>query len=213
MEVLVALGDDLKDWRKTKKQMSLLLDSDIAEKHLAYKNPCIQEAITMHQTQLQLHKAFMASPVNSKAVGFVAHPAGVCSLQHFAAGALVLKPYGNLYPLKDQEKDKVKILVGNFGISPPKMISEFDKIDSKSVLVPFWYVKSTLEEELVNMHLEAKQVQNLTLPCYVNTVALEPGAVLLCEHENLTKKRKKREENNAAAAKAEASAPGKKRKS
>ena len=45
----------------------------------------------------------------------------------------------------------------------------------------------------------------------MNTVSLEPGALLLCEHENLTKKKQKREEISAAA-KAEAGLVAKKRK-
>ena len=156
-----------------------------------YKHPGIQESIQLHSTQVQLHKAFMTGPVlNAKAIGFVANPVGACALQHFAAGSLVLKPCGSLFLVKDQDKDKVKVMVGKFGVDAPKMISEFDKVDDKTVLVPFWYVKPTMDE-LVNMQLEKEQCGSLELPCYVNTKDLEPGDLLLCESEMLAKKRKK----------------------
>ena len=86
-------------------------------------------------------------------------------------------------------------MVGKFGVNAPKMISEFDKVDDKTVLVPFWYVKPTMDEELVNMQLEKKQCGSLGLPCYVNTKDLEPGDLLLCESEMLAKKRKRRKES------------------
>ena len=163
--LVVPLRDDLKDWRKSKKTMQILLAADIAEKQLVYKHPDIQESIQLHSTQVQFHKAFMTGPVNAKASGFVANPVGICALQHFAAGSLVLKPCGFLFPVKDQDKDKVKVMVGKFGVNAPKMISEFDKVDDKTVLVPFWYVKPTMDEELVNMQVEKKQFGSLGLPC------------------------------------------------
>ena len=86
-------------------------------------------------------------------------------------------------------------MVGKFGVNAPKMISEFDKVDDKTVLVPFWYVKPTMDEELVNMQLEKEQCGSLELPCYVNTKDLEPGDLLLCESEMLAKKRKSRKES------------------
>jgi hypothetical protein len=166
-----------------------------------YKHPGIQESIQLHSTQVQLHKAFMTGPVlNAKAIGFVANPVGACALQHFAAGSLVLKPCGSLFLVKDQDKDKVKVMVGKFGVDAPKMISEFDKVDDKTVLVPFWYVKPTMDEELVNMQLEKEQCGSLELPCYVNTKDLEPGDLLLCESEMLAKKRKKQEGESGATA-------------
>ena len=180
--------------------MQILLAADIAEKQLVYKHPGIQESIQLHSTQVQLHKAFMTGPVNAKAIGFVANQVGVCALQHFTAGSLVLKPYGSLFLVKDQDKDKVKVMVGKFGVNAPKMISEFDKVDDKTVLVPFWYVKPTMDEELVNMQLEKKQCGSLELPCYVNTKDLEPGDLLLCESEMLAKKRKKKEGESGATA-------------
>ena len=188
--VEVQLGDELKDWRKSKKAIPSLLASDIAEKHLVYKHPMVQDSISLHQAQIQLHKAYTTSPLNAKAIGFVANPMGACALQAFAVGALVLKPYGSLYPVKDQEKAKVKVLIGNFGVAAPKITPEFDKIDEKTVLVPFWYVKSTGEEDVVNMELQTKTFANLVLPCYVNCKALDPGEVLLCANETLAKKRK-----------------------
>ena len=190
MTVSVDLGDDLKDWKKSKKTMATLLPIDIAEKHLAYKHPAVKEGISLHQAQIQLHKAYMTSPLSSHAVGFVANPMGACALKDFAPGELVLKAYGSLHPVKDKEKEKVKVFFGDFGIAAPKMLSEFDKIDDKTVLVPFWYVKSTMEESLVNMTLEAKQVGSVWLPCYVNSKVLQPGDLLLCESEALGKKRK-----------------------
>ena len=189
--LVVPLGDQLKDWRKSKKTMQILLADDIAEKQLVYKHPGIQESIQLHSTQVQLHKAFMTGPVNAKAIGFVANPVGVCVLQHFVAGSLVLKPCGPLFLVKDQDKD----MVGKFGVDAPKMISEFNKVDDKTVLVPFWYVKPTMDEELVNMQLEKEQCGSLELPCYVNTKDLEPGDLLLCESEMLAKKRKRRKES------------------
>ena len=80
--LVVPLGDQLKDWRKSKKTMQILLADDIAEKRLVYKHPGIQESIQLHSTQVQLRKAFMTGPVNAKAIGFVANPVGVCALQH-----------------------------------------------------------------------------------------------------------------------------------
>ena len=65
VHLLVPLGEDLKEWRKTKKHMPVLLSTDIAEKHLLYKHPGIQEAISMHQAQLQLRKAFSTPLVSA----------------------------------------------------------------------------------------------------------------------------------------------------
>ena len=208
----IELGDDLKNWRKSKKTAPSLLAADIAEKHLVYKHALVQDAISLHQAQIQVHKAYMTNPVNSKAVGFVANPTGVCALQHFAVGALVLKPYGSLYPVKDKEKEKPKLMIGSFGMNPPKMVTEFEKVDDKCVLVPFWYVKSTMDEELVNVALEEKQVGSLALPCYVNTKPLVPGDILMSENEVLAKKKRKLAEE-AASQPSEAQVPkGKKAK-
>ena len=67
--LVVPLGDELKDWRKSNKTMQILLAADIAEKQLVYKHPDIQESIQLHSTQVQFHKAFMTGPVNAKASG------------------------------------------------------------------------------------------------------------------------------------------------
>ena len=199
MTVIVELGDELRDWRKSKKSMSTLLATDIAEKHLAYKRPVVTEAISLYQAQIQLRKAYVTNPVTSKAVGFVANPIGVCALQHFAAGALVLKPYGSLHSVKEKDKENMKVFFGSFGVAAPKMLSEIDKVDDKTALVPFWHVKSTREDDLVNMTLEAKKIGSVELPCYVNSKELEPGDLLLCENEALAKKRMKESAATAAA--------------
>ena len=60
-------------------------------------------------------------------------------------------------------------------------------------------MKSTREDDLVNMTLEAKKIGSVELPCYVNSKELEPGDLLLCENEALAKKRMKESAATAAA--------------
>ena len=57
-----------------------------------------------------------------------------------------------------------------------------------SVLVPFWYVKPTMDPELVTMVLSQQKHGSITIPMFTNSRALKAGEVLLHAAEALIAK-------------------------
>ena len=61
-----------------------------------------------------------------------------------APAGLVLPCYGALYVI---EKQVTTLTFRAYGIAATKAPADGSKLDSKSVLVPFWHVKTTSELE------------------------------------------------------------------
>ena len=94
-----------------------------------------------------------------------------------------LVAFGSLALAKDNSKG-VHLMHG-FVIQPPKTATDFCKLDDKSILCPFWFVKNTADPDAVNMVLKTK---SSGAPCYVNSSAVLPGELLLAANETLLKK-------------------------
>ena len=63
-----------------------------------------------------------------------------------------------------------------------------DNVTPSSVLVPFWYVKPTMDPELVTMVLSQQKHGSITIPMFTNSRALKAGEVLLHAAEALIAK-------------------------
>ena len=101
---------------------------------------------------------------------------------------LVLVAFGQLSIVKDASKVKDGFWVGNYLLQSPKIVSDFEKLEDKSLLVPFRHVRTTSELELVNMTFVYQQLGTLRVPSYINTRGLGCGELLFCASESLIKK-------------------------
>ena len=115
-------------------------------------------------------------------------PSGLVVTAPIPKKRLVLVAFGQLSIVKDASKVKDGFFVGKYLLQSPKAVSDFEKLEDKSLLVPFWFVRTTSELELVNMTFIQQQLGSLRVPAYINTRDLECGELLFCASESLIKK-------------------------
>ena len=184
--VEVPLQEDLASWKITRKELPEVLDVAVALKHGISRSTWVQESIDKAQSQVDLFHGCQACEQMIDQIRFVSGQ-GLCAAADLPAATLVLPCYGSLYVI---DKQVTSLTFRSFGISAMKAPADWTKLDSKSVLVPFWHVKATADHEYVNMTLLKKKPGQDLIPCYVNSKALKKGDFLFCASEALLSKRK-----------------------
>ncbi|CAE7576580.1 unnamed protein product [Symbiodinium sp. CCMP2592] len=181
--VAIALSDDLKQWKKTKKAIVQVVDQAALSKYLVENNSAAGEAIDMQRMQILLYDTFVNLP-EVDGFSFVSPPTGLCATINIPKGKLKLIAYGDLK--RDDGKPGHK--VSGYALSPPKAVGDMDNVTATSVLVPFWYVKPSMDAEAVNMQLTNAKHGGLAIPCYTNSRSIRKGELLLHAAEALLAK-------------------------
>lgn len=179
----VALSDDLKQWKKTKKAIAQVVDQAAWSKYLVEQSSAAGDAIDMQRMQIMLYDTFLNLP-KADGFSFVSPPTGLCATVNIPKGKLKLFAYGDLK--RDDGKPGHK--VSGYALSSPKAVGDMDNVTPSSVLVPFWYVKPTMDPELVTMVLSQQKHGSITIPMFTNSRALKAGEVLLHAAEALIAK-------------------------
>ena len=145
------------------------------------------EAFELGKAQLELYREFIANRDGKVGISFVTPSSGLVVTAPIPK-TLVLVAFGQLSIVKDASKVKDGFWVGNYLLQSPKIVSDFEKLEDKSLLVPFRHVRTTSELELVNMTFVYQQLGTLRVPSYINTRGLGCGELLFCASESLIKK-------------------------
>ena len=110
----------------------------------------------------------------------------------FGAGELVLWLTGTLVKAKDDQKSHVVTFKDvKYTIVPYKALTDFDqtaKFEASAALVPFWWVKSTNDANLVNMSIVQKDVDGISIPVLQNTTQVAEHTLLLQASKDLASK-------------------------
>ena len=186
--VEVPASAELGTWKKTKKIQPTVLDAEIAKQYSVSASSNQAEAYELGTAQLELYREFIANHDGKVGISFVTPPSGLVVTAPIPKKRLVLVAFGQLSIVKDASKVKDGFFVGKYLLQSPKAVSDFEKLEDKSLLVPFWFVRTTSELELVNMTFIQQQLGSLRVPAYINTRDLECGELLFCASESLIKK-------------------------
>ncbi|CAE7253374.1 unnamed protein product [Symbiodinium sp. CCMP2592] len=89
---------------------------------------------------------------------------------------------------KDPSKVKDGCWVGKYLLQPSRPVSDFEKLDEKTLLVPYWYVRTTNELAQVNMTKVQQQLGTLTVPSFLNKRDLAVGELLYTASDSLIQK-------------------------
>ena len=152
-EVVVKL-DNLKSMRPSKQKEQTACPSSVAK--LPQNSEALQEMEAVSKAQLALVQAFMNGKQPSEEdIMFSNHPPGVVSQKKFKAKQLVLMSIGAVSLCKDPAASRLpKLVCGKdvFTVSQPKLWPDFAKpAPEQCMMSPFWWVRTTSEEDKVNM--------------------------------------------------------------
>ena len=180
--------DALKKWRLTKKEPTIMCPQQLCTSRLPHNVDTVQKEIEKATVTQLLMDAYMSNKLADESlVGFASHPSNLFVMKKVKQKALKLYPLGtcSAVPEKDQAKflEKTKNVVVWFNqkpyvINPFKNLSSFTKSDSGS-LCPYFWVKSTEEEENINLQTSWVNHKGLVLPILENEEAIQAHTVLL----------------------------------
>ena len=108
----------------------------------------------------------------------------------YGSGESVLWPLGTLSKQRDpDQKDNLCLAYKgvNYSIQPYKAL-DWSKSSTSGALVPFWFVKTTNEENKVTMFLDKKELDGMVVPILVNKSPLPEKTHLLQASKDLLKK-------------------------
>ncbi|CAJ1393752.1 unnamed protein product [Effrenium voratum] len=182
-EVVVKL-DNLKSMRPSKQKEQTACPSSVAKGLLPQNSEALQEMEAVSKAQLALVQAFMNGKQPSEEdIMFSNHPPGVVSQKKFKAKQLVLMSIGAVSLCKDPAASRLpKLVCGKdvFTVSQPKLWPDFAKpAPEQCMMSPFWWVRTTSEEDKVNMVRKPITIGKMEIPCLVNCKAVEKGDMLL----------------------------------
>ena len=133
-----------------------------------------------YHVQAVLLKTCAHHQCDGSSLSFTVGPTAVWAMKNLKKGALKLYPAGTVTKIKDhQSKGKLVAMAQGqcFAIAGYKVCTNFTS--GKGVLDPFYWVKTTEDEEAVNMVLEQKMHDGVQLPCLTNKEAIKHGEQLL----------------------------------
>ncbi|CAJ1432339.1 unnamed protein product [Effrenium voratum] len=186
----VAMDGPLQCWKKSKRDVPAGLSEAEARAVSVSNSSFVKASITLAEAQVKLYNAFVSDhdDVWSKIQVF-APPAVVVASVSIPARQLILTAYGQLVPVKENApKGKGSYYVDQYLLQAPKAVADFDKIDGKTALVPFWYVRCTNEFSEVNMQLVHQVLDGMSVPSFRSMKDLSPGDTLCYASENLVLK-------------------------
>lgn len=187
--------EDLKHWKAFAGKPPVLVNSALALSCSAKNSAAVlQEAITS-QAYIMLYNHFMANDPPQDAFHFSCNPMTVHSAKKFTSKSLKLFPLGSLTLIEASKADKHNCVVKykdaslgadlfHLAVQQPRASLNLDKIEDndKAVLVPFWWVTSTSEEDMANMERDVYVIKDgeksLTVPTFRSRLLVPPQAPL-----------------------------------
>ena len=124
----VALSDDLKQWKKTKKVIAQVVDQAAWSKYLVEQSSAAGDATDMQRMQIMLYDTFLNLP-KADGFSFVSPPTGLCATVNIPKGKLKLFAYGDLK--RDDGKPGHK--VSGYALSSPKAVGDMDNVTPSSL--------------------------------------------------------------------------------
>ena len=194
-DVVEAKLEDLKDWKAFAGKPPVLVNSALALSCSASNSSVVlQEAVTS-KAYVMLHSAFMANNPAQDSFHFSCNPMNVHSAKKFTSKNLKLFPLGSLTFIEASKASKhgcvvtfkdasVGADVFHLAVQQPRASLNLDQIgaNEKAVLVPFWWVTNTSEEDMANLERDVFVVEegakSLTIPIYRSRVLVPPEAPL-----------------------------------
>lgn len=182
-KIVVTSGlDELKLWKKTKRDLPKLAPEEFVSQRMVGKVG--QPLLDYNKAYVDyvLHEAYFANLVKGK-LHFSLNPAGVFSSIKIKKGDLQLFPLGHAQLIKPEEKKKTKNLVVHYGgyhfqIVPYKPVTAFDAKD-KGYLIPLYWVQDTEEDGKCNMASKTIGFMDLKIPILYNSVSINSMDQLL----------------------------------
>lgn len=163
--------DELKLWKKTKKELPKLAPEDFVSQRMVGKAG--QPLLDYYKAYVDyvLREAYFANLVKVK-LHFSLSPAGVYSSLKIKKEGLQLYPLGHVQLMKPEDTKKTKNLIAqyeghSFQILPYKSVTAFDAKD-KGHLIPFFWVQDTEEETKCNMAPKMVNFMDLKIPILYN---------------------------------------------
>ncbi|CAE7740670.1 unnamed protein product [Symbiodinium sp. CCMP2592] len=138
--------------------------------------------------RLELYREFSGKHDGKVGISFVTPPPGLVVTAPIPKKSLVLVAFGQLSIVKDPSKVKDGCWVGKYLLQPSRPVSDFEKLDEKTLLVPYWYVRTTNELAQVNMTKVQQQLGTLTVPSFLNKRDLAVGELLYTASDSLIQK-------------------------
>ena len=136
--------------------------------------PGFQSPIDLARAQAQFYETCPTIADQSSMINFLNPSVGICCNQAVGKGKLKLVAYGQLAKLDPKSTYKVR----GYSLYPPKSCSDMEKLDGKSVLIPFWYIKHGSEPDQVNMVMTHSNKGGFQIPMFVNDRPLEARELL-----------------------------------
>ncbi|CAE7679417.1 unnamed protein product [Symbiodinium sp. CCMP2592] len=160
--VEVPASAELANWKRTKKVQATVLDAEIAKQYFVSASTIQAEAFELGQAQLELYREFSGKHDGKVGISFVTPPPGLVVTDG--------------------------CWVGKYLLQPSRPVSDFEKLDEKTLLVPYWYVRTTNEIAQVNMTKVQQQLGTLTVPSFLNKRDLAVGELLYTASDSLIQK-------------------------
>ena len=176
--------EQLKEWRVTKKELPVRGTNAQVVPYLPTKNDFVQEELRRSKLQAKLVQAYMDQCDGlEKQLAFVTNPTSLWSAVKLGKGKCKIFIVGQVARAKPNSK---KCILVNFEgqtytISPWKSLSDFQdpQQNSANVISPFFWVKTSSDEEKVNMEVKFVEVGGTRLPILQNMEIVDAGEQLL----------------------------------
>lgn len=180
----------LKKWKLTKKDPQQFCPPQLTCERLPHKCEVVLKEAEKIKVNNLLMEAYMAhKPADEDSLGFTCHPAALFALKKLNKQQLKLLPIGTCVPVLEKEYDKIvnkgKGVVVWFGqkayqVQPFKVLTNFQKPDANSILCPFFWVKTSDKEDVINMTTSWLETQGLKIPVLENSDPVKQQT-LLCK--------------------------------
>ena len=184
--------DSLKKWKPTKKEPTMMCPQHICISRLPHNVDIVKKEIDKTMATHLLMQAYMSHKVADESLlGFATHPSNLFLLKKIKKKDLKLYPFGNCLPVAEKDQTKVfentkNVLVWfkdkPYLVQPFKNLSSFTKPEA-GTLCPYFWVKSSEEEEEINLQTVWVNFQGLQIPTLQNEDAIPEHSVLLKSSE------------------------------
>lgn len=178
----------LKKWRATKKEPTALCPAKLTTDRLPHNLEMVQKEVDKVQATALLMEAYMNNKVGDGVLAFVSNPSNLAVLKKVKKKEIKLFPMGtcSLVPVKDQTKilEKAKHCVAwyktkPYQIQPFKSFNNFAKPEETGTLCPYYWVRSSGDDEEINLKMAWVEYRGLHIPILENEEPIEPKTLLL----------------------------------
>ena len=172
--------NEFSKWKVTKMLMPVTCPAIMAAKLHPQQVASVTDDFAKIKASMALHELFGQHAANQ--VTFALHPQGLYTNQAIKKSkGLKLVPLGTLTKAKAINKNAHYIEQGGhkWVINPFHAPQDFDDPKEDSTLVPFWWCKTTTDEDEVTMELTHMTLQGYKIPVLTNLFALDANTKLL----------------------------------